>query len=76
MFVLPLALNVGVVPEIALLKASSKVMLIVEGVVPSFSIGVVPVMVDCVLEGDPGIKVTVPSALFTGAVIESVLVSA
>lgn len=72
----PDKLKVGVVPLTGLLKASSKVTVIVEVALPSATTGLVPVMVEVAAAMAPAVKVTVPSAFVTGVAIERVFVSA
>lgn len=77
-FVVPVlvAVNVGTIPETALLEASFKVIVIVEEAVPSARTGVVPEIVEFAATADPAVNVTVPSDLTNGVAIDSVLTSA
>ncbi len=70
------AVKFGVMPETALLFASNIVIVTVEVATPSASTGPVPLIVELVATAVPAIKVTVPSALETGVVIDSVFTSA
>jgi len=75
-FPVPVVLNVGVWPGTGLLLASRKVTVMLE-VATSFAItGPEPMMVELAAMAAPAVKVTVPSALEIGEVIERVLISA
>lgn len=78
MLLLPVlvAPNVGVVPEIALLKASLKVIVIVEVADPSATTGPVPEIEEVATAAAPAMKVTVLPDLVTGFVILKVFTSA
>ena len=64
------------VPETKFPFASFRVMVMEEVVVPSFSMGLVPVIVEVLALAAPGMKVVVPPLNEMGEVIESVFVSA
>jgi hypothetical protein len=68
--------NVGVTPETKLLLTSLRAIVIVELAVPSAVTGLVPVIVEFAATAIPALKITVPSALVKGPVIERVFVSA
>lgn len=70
------AAKVGVSPDTGLLKASRRVIVIVEVATPLATILLVPVMFEFAATGVPAVKVTVPSVLLTGAVMASVFTSA
>lgn len=70
------AVKVGTIPETPLLKASLRVIEIVEVATPSAVMGPVPVMIEFPATATPALNTTVPPALVTGVVIESVFVSA
>ena len=72
----PSAAKVGVSAGTGLFAASRKVMVIVDVATPLAMTVLVPVMFDLAAIGAPAVKVTVPSDLFTGDVIVSVLTSA
>lgn len=72
----PVAEKVGVSPAIGLLNWSRIVMVTVEVAEPSATTGPVPVIVDVATAGAPAVKVTLPSALVIGDVIERVFTSA
>jgi hypothetical protein len=76
--VLPVSVaeKVGTVPETGFDFASNKVMVIVEVVIPSATIELVPEIVDVTAEIAPTLKTTVPPVKLTGEVKVSVLVSA
>lgn len=78
MLLLPVSVaeKVGVMPATGLLKASLKVTLTVEVATLSATTGPVPVMFEFAATGVPAVNTTLPSALVTGAVIESVFDSA
>jgi hypothetical protein len=69
-------LNVGVSPDTGLLNASANVIEMVEAVVPSAGVGPVPEMFELIATAGPALKITVPSDLLIGAVMERVFVSA
>jgi len=68
--------KVGVSPTIALLLESLSVIVIVEVELPFAITGVVPVILELAIEAESDVKVTVPSLLDTGDVIDNVLTSA
>src|SRR5205085_726573 len=70
----PVATNVGVVPASGLLKVSLSVIVTVDFVAPSATTGLVALML--ALPTALGVNVTVPPVTATGAVSESVLLSA
>ncbi len=69
------ALKVGTVPETGFPFTSSKVMVIVELVVPS-AVAAVPVIVEVDAETVPPVKTTDPPVTTTGDAIERTFVSA
>ena len=68
--------NVGVIPITGLFDPSLKVMVTVEVATPLAITGPVPVMFEFAATAVPAVKTTVPPVFETGAVIESVFVSA
>jgi hypothetical protein len=68
------ALKVGIVPETPLDCASRSVIVTVEVADPLATTFVVPVIVEVDAEMAPATKLTVPSGLLIGELIESVLV--
>jgi len=72
----PVALKVGVWFGTGLFPESRSVTVTVLVATPSARIDVVPVIVEVAADGAPAMKVTFPSALLMGAVIERVLTSA
>ena len=73
---IPPAAKTGVSPGTGLLPASRNVTVTVEVATPSATTGPVPDMVDVAATAEPAVKVTEPSVLLTGDVIESVFASA
>jgi hypothetical protein len=69
------ASKVGTIPGTAKLLASFRVIVTVDDAIPSAMTGPVPAMVEFTATGVPAMKLTVPSALVTGEVIERVFIS-
>ncbi len=70
------ALKIGVTPETGFRFASLKVIEINETATPLATTGVVPMMSEFAAAGEPGEKVTTPSAFVTGVTMDKVLASA
>lgn len=75
-FSVPVALKVGTVATIGLLKASSKVTVMSAKSTPSARFGEVPAMVEVVADTGPALKVTLPPNFVTGVAIERAFTSA
>jgi len=72
----PVALKVGVTPDLGLLFVSLNVIVIDEVAVPFASTGPVPVIVELAATAASAVKLTVPPLFTTGVAIESVFTSA
>lgn len=72
----PVAVNVGVIPGTRLLLASLSVIVIVDSEVPSGFVGPVPVIVEFNAIAAPAVKTTNPPDFTTGVAMERVFVSA
>ena len=70
------AANVGVVPAMAKLLASFRVMVIVEVATPFAVMLLVPTIEEFTAEAAPGLNTTVPPLMLMGEVMLSVFVSA
>lgn len=70
------AAKVGVSFGTGFMKASIKVMVMLEVAAPSATTGPVPVMLEFAATAGPAMNVTVPSAFTTGVAIARVLLSA
>ncbi len=68
-----MALNEGATPEMGLLKASLRLILMVEAADPLATVGPLPVIVDAVASTGPGVKVTNPGKEIAGDFTEILL---
>src|SRR5205814_2905369 len=66
----PVEEKAGVTPEIGLLFASFRVMVMLEDAAPSATTGPVPVIVELPAVAGPAVKVTVPPVFTTGVAMD------